>query len=206
MVVVVNVGEMMVETNRMLADDGTSDGIAHWTCWAYRTRCSLDGRQWPTSLFRCLIRRRRRCCCMHMRMMKKVMVVVIFLLAATADAGLGRVSAAGQLQQSRRGLLDVAVEAHGSVDYAFSGWHRLAFSCSHCCNSDRSNFRCETFRFLFVVEATQIKRKPKHVYFFFEKFNTMIKVTSISNNNGGYYTIEFLRLFQSNAKELTEHL
>jgi hypothetical protein len=146
MVVVVNVGKVMVKTNRMLADDGTDDGIARWTCWAYRTRCSLDGRQWPTSLFsRCLIRR-RRCRCIQMRMMKKVMMVMIFLLTATADTGFGRVGASRQLQQSRRRLLDVAIEAHRSMDYAFTGWHRLAFNCSQRCDAHRSNFHCETFR------------------------------------------------------------
>lgn len=145
----VNVREVMVETNRMLAHDWTGDGIARWTRWAYRARCSLlDGRQWPTSFFKLRRRRRRcrrRCRCMQMRMVKEV--VVIFFLAATADAGLGCVRAPGQLQQPRRRLLDVAVKAHRPMDHALPGRHRFTFSCSQCRDADRSDFHGETFKF-----------------------------------------------------------
>ena len=50
-----------------------------------------------------------------------VSVDVIFLFAATADARFRRVRPPGQLQQSRSGLLHVAVQPHGSLDDALPG-------------------------------------------------------------------------------------
>lgn len=130
MVMVMNVRQVMVEVNRMLTDGWTSHNFVR-TCWAYRTGWWLDGRQWSIRFFRLRICRRRR----RVRMVNKVMMVMVLLLAATADARLGRVGASGQLQQSSRGLLDVAIEAHRPMDDTLTGRHRFAFHGAQRCDA-----------------------------------------------------------------------